>query len=668
VSFAQVYNNLPVYNSRIQLVINSSGKLLRVRSSVYPNLNISTTPGISEANAINSAKTVFGFQAGIDSVGAVELGISPVRSAQTVIPKLVYLVPLSDGDFPDQWVYFVDANDGSIVTNRRDTDNDVIQGTVTGYIYPDYPTDTRELNVWQFGQVDVDAYTTYTDENGFYSVVVPPAFHEIGAGPLQGEHLVVFDNAGPELSYSSVPTGDGNNDWTWNTSGSYSAENDDEVNAWYHATKIYKYVDNPSHLDWDLMDEYTDRMKIYVRDGNICNAFYDEGDIFLKNGDGVNCLNPALDSDVIYHEYGHAFTRHIYPKPQYWWPDEWYAMNEGFSDVWAAILNNDPQINEGWVINVPGAVRNLNNTLKYPNDYITGNDHHNGQIIGGAVWNLRADINDNDAEKLFFEALFYNGLDFNEYLEDVLLAADILFGDGNGVIDLQTPYLDNILWAFGDHGIYPNDPNIPRAAPRNLQVSASANNHPFLTWENVNKPNSVCCFNIYKKIGGGNWNLYEEFVGWEGNTTYEDIAETVVGLPQANSYRVYYKVKALDDYVNEFSNFSNVADIEVEGDPLEKQAGGNQDSFIPREFALEQNYPNPFNPTTTISFDLPEESPVKLAVYDIRGAEIVTLLQKKLPAGRHHVTFNAGTFSSGIYLYRITAGKFSDTKRMILLK
>ena len=231
------------------MVINSSGKLLRVRSSVYPNLNISTTPGISEADVINSAKSAFGFQDGVDSVGAVQLGIFPVRSAQTISPKLVYLVPLSDGDFPERWTYFIDASDGSVVTNRRDADNDEIQGTVTGYIYPEHPTNNKDLRAWQFGQVEVDGDTAYTDKNGFYSIVVDPGFHEISAGPLQGEHLIVFDNAGPELSYSSVPTRGGNNDWPWNASGSYNAEDDDEVNAWYHATKIYKYVEDPSgHL------------------------------------------------------------------------------------------------------------------------------------------------------------------------------------------------------------------------------------------------------------------------------------------------------------------------------------------------------------------------------------------------------------------------------------
>lgn len=89
---------------------------------------------------------------------------------------------------------------------------------------------------------------------------------------------------------------------------------------------------------------------------------------------------------------------------------------------------------------------------------------------------------------------------------------------------------------------------------------------------------------------------------------------------------------------------------------------------VPFEFALRQNYPNPFNPTTTFTFDLPSSSHVALVVYDILGREVARLVNETLPAGKYARTFNASGLASGVYIYRLTAGEYSDTKRMLLLK
>lgn len=89
---------------------------------------------------------------------------------------------------------------------------------------------------------------------------------------------------------------------------------------------------------------------------------------------------------------------------------------------------------------------------------------------------------------------------------------------------------------------------------------------------------------------------------------------------------------------------------------------------MPTEFTLMQNYPNPFNPSTTIKFNLAKEGMTSLIVYDILGKEVATLVNQHLSAGAYTVKFNAYNFASGIYLYRITAGSFSETKQMILTK
>jgi len=89
---------------------------------------------------------------------------------------------------------------------------------------------------------------------------------------------------------------------------------------------------------------------------------------------------------------------------------------------------------------------------------------------------------------------------------------------------------------------------------------------------------------------------------------------------------------------------------------------------IPVAYSLYQNYPNPFNPTTTISFDLKETSVVEITLYNATGQEITTLMNERLPAGHHSLSFSAQDLPSGMYLYRLKANDFVETKKMVLMK
>jgi hypothetical protein len=86
------------------------------------------------------------------------------------------------------------------------------------------------------------------------------------------------------------------------------------------------------------------------------------------------------------------------------------------------------------------------------------------------------------------------------------------------------------------------------------------------------------------------------------------------------------------------------------------------------DFGLEQNRPNPFNPVTTISFTIPSAQHVSLKVYDVAGREVATIVNGTRPAGHHTVNFEARNIASGIYFYRLKAGDFLETRKMILLR
>jgi dienelactone hydrolase len=89
---------------------------------------------------------------------------------------------------------------------------------------------------------------------------------------------------------------------------------------------------------------------------------------------------------------------------------------------------------------------------------------------------------------------------------------------------------------------------------------------------------------------------------------------------------------------------------------------------FPDQFALSQNFPNPFNPTTTIKFSIPKEVQVNLSVYNILGEKVEELKNEIMKPGYFEVEFDASTIASGVYFYRIKAGDFVQTKKMILLK
>lgn len=88
----------------------------------------------------------------------------------------------------------------------------------------------------------------------------------------------------------------------------------------------------------------------------------------------------------------------------------------------------------------------------------------------------------------------------------------------------------------------------------------------------------------------------------------------------------------------------------------------------PRAFQLEQNYPNPFNPATTIAFQLARHERVTLKIYDVRGRELVTLLDEVKAPGRHEVVWQAGKFAGGVYLCRLSTAAYAETRKLLLLK
>lgn len=140
--------------------------------------------------------------------------------------------------------------------------------------------------------------------------------------------------------------------------------------------------------------------------------------------------------------------------------------------------------------------------------------------------------------------------------------------------------------------------------------------------------------------------------------TVSGIEATIQNLDPGTTY--YWRVRGKNGTV--YGSWSSIWNFMTEG------VTSVEDNSIPNEFKLEQNYPNPFNPATSIKYKVASITNVKLAVYDILGREVATLVDEIKPPGTYEVSFDASRLSAGMYVYTIQAGKFSETRKMLLLK
>ncbi len=157
-------------------------------------------------------------------------------------------------------------------------------------------------------------------------------------------------------------------------------------------------------------------------------------------------------------------------------------------------------------------------------------------------------------------------------------------------------------------------------------------------------------FEIERKQGGNKWRRIGFIEGY-GTTSESKEYSFINNITEINTRLIKYRLKQMDfDGSYEYSE-----EVLVENP-------------APVDYTLQQNYPNPFNPTTKIKYQLPELSFVTIKVYDVLGNEMAVLVNEKRPAGNFEVEFNATTLPSGIYFYRLQAGAFIETKKMVFMK
>jgi hypothetical protein len=194
--------------------------------------------------------------------------------------------------------------------------------------------------------------------------------------------------------------------------------------------------------------------------------------------------------------------------------------------------------------------------------------------------------------------------------------------------------------------------NVAPGVPEGLSVAYNTGSGNGLVWHSSADPD----FQYFRIYRGEN----PDFVPGPGDLVHST-ADTVWTDVEYGGCDVYYKVTALDFAGNE-SLAASPENVTGEDVPA-----------APKVFALHQNIPNPFNPTTRFMFDLPHPVNVRLSVYNVKGELVATLLDRHMSSGRKEIAWTARdsrgrAISSGVYFYRLVAGDFVRTRKMVLLR
>ncbi len=440
VSFHQIYGGVPVFRSRLELRIDESGKVMLFGSSYKPGIDISLQPVYSSLSALDVA---------ISDLGSPSTGVTEQEGIVVYsIPRekeysyhLGYLIRIETTDIPGWWEYVIDAHDGSILHRINNLPTVHYEGTVSGPVKPFYSDDSDVIMNFFDERVYIDGSAVYTDESGLWSVDISSGTHTFETdlyGPWVNVNNEDYADANFTGSFSSSPY-----NFTWTTDEAYI----DESTVFYQVNFIHDFWKNT--MGYDGMDY---RMPANVKVGDSYdNAYYSGADGSINFGSGGSYFyNLALHADVVYHEYVHGVTHHIYPGGMLPYTGQSGALDEAFSDYFPCSITDESEMGERLYRSSRSlSMRNCDNTNRYPDDY-TDEVHHDAMIVTGALWEIRADIGADLTNEITHYARFGYPENYEDLLTEILIADDDDGDLGNG-----TPHAATIYEAFHNHGIGP---------------------------------------------------------------------------------------------------------------------------------------------------------------------------------------------------------------------
>lgn len=655
VTFIQIYKGLRVLNSEVGFSIKNDGKLLSFGADYYYDIDIKHNPVIDKKHAINLIKnnmTCDNFSIKKNP----ELFIYPKRNDNSMNYYLIWNIEIFDSTKFEKIGYYIDAQNGNIIEKiPLSREGGHFGGNLKYKFFPFHHSDTpiiatcNNMKVQIYNGITQKLDEIYTNSSGYFEtstylsysqyfvyLLLKNDFVEVkDRNVLLIEYLYNFNNTSATnlVTYGYPYTPLRIYDKTW--------EACDATNLYYHvnyAHDYFKNIFNYSEMDYPMVATFDAGLYINGRaDGTNMDFGYQNGKFW------------ARAADVIYHEYVHNVIHHIYNgfiERGSSLTSQAIAMDEGLADFFACSITGDPIMGESVDVN-----RNLNNNYVWN----PANDrYYNGQVIGGACWDLRNTIGTNNAEQIIFKALQLTpkARNFQDFLENLLLADVIL---NNGI------NRNNILIAFNKYNIQPEILSVEMSGPTNLLE------YQIGTWTisvNGGVPPYTYKWSYFISCDVGSGMAAAPCGYWF------DLYTTTNILTRYDSKDFELKclvTDALNQSTATSSNI-NISSIQQSIKNRISELDNLYKTDISDTISLFQNYPNPFNPITNINFTLPHSEHIKIEIFNTIGQLIEVLVNETFNEGTHSLKFNAKNLPSGVYYYRMVFSNKIITKQMILTK
>tara|TARA_B100002052_G_scaffold89372_1_gene82223 strand:+ start:23253 stop:26048 length:2796 start_codon:yes stop_codon:yes gene_type:complete len=536
--FIQYHNNLEVIGSSLYAKLTNDNKIVAFGMDLFNNINVAVNPTIDINEAINSATSnISNLVTNISVEDDLKILAVPVYRDYEyhLIYQLSFSTTIEHG--PAKYLCYVDANTGQLLMRKNMVMYEAPPSgtsTVSGEIYTSNPYNGSSIEKFKYLKaIDQNTNINYfTDNNG--EVFLPSNIGTVIRYKLEGEYANVetngttpdiFDN----LSSTNLINFDNSNSTIQERTAYWAVNEIHDHMKFYFPT--YTGLDNPMQTNIDVSGS--------------CNAYFDGSSInFYAQGGG--CHATANLPDVVYHEYGHAINSGRYNGSGWNGGMSNGGLNEGFADVWAISLTENPVLGYGWDLLDPTIfVRRYDQDRKvYPQDLV-GEVHADGEIIAGAFWDLYLNLGDMNQMLNLFKYTYDSGVDGPDGDEGVIytdILLEVLFADDNDA-DLSngTPNDLAIISAFDLHGItlLSNaviSHNPVQVANANMPININANVGLTYPW-------ALGSTNCYYKINDANT--------WT-NLPMNGVTSFTTSIPsQPNGTVIAYYLSLTDNFGNE---------------------------------------------------------------------------------------------------------------------
>lgn len=439
---AQTYQGIPVWQGKAFAAFTENGRLVAAGSDVYTDIELSTNPSYSAAQAEQIARIDLTFDPANDTMtSAPELLILPIQlDEENVEHHLVWRMTITTADPYGIWITHVDAHSGEIIW-RDNMVEFFVEGDTSSDVNPNTWCNDEESQPVPYLRVSVSGSSTvYSDEDGNWT---SSAFGPVGiSADLYGNYCNITNMGGAEAQFNGIALDGVPLTIAFNDGNSQ----DDERDVFNAVSDIHDFFQLVAP-EFSLPNQ---RMSANVSLNDNCNAYWNGSINFFTEGAG--CANTGEIQGVVHHEFGHGVQAAILG----WQGDQ--GLGEGNSDVLANLITQEAIIGRGFYLaNCETGIRNSDNENVYPDDVIGEGIHYAGQTIAGFHW-------------------------------DIMIGMQNIYGDESGTIESAqlwhygrvmghpTSQPDQVFWTFMADD---DDGDLDNGTPHYSILCEAATNHGF---------------------------------------------------------------------------------------------------------------------------------------------------------------------------------------------